>query len=303
MIYRTIGRSSIKSSLIGYGAWQAGGSHWTGANDKDALEAVRFAVEKGINFFDTAPVYGFGHSEELLGRALAPFRQNVYIATKVGLVWDNNKKISRSLERASILNEIDQSLKRLKTDYIDLIQIHWNDRKTPIREVMETFSIARQQGKVRYFGLCNLDPSCITIAAGNKQVISIQALYNMLTPNPAFFLNEKLQYRTEEQLLDLCREKKLSLIPYSPLAQGLLTDSFSPDTLDPGDIRLLDKNLKEKMETRKELLGQAAARGISLNAMAIRFLAGQTLIPTIIIGTTNKNHIAQNIEALKQFSR
>ncbi len=299
MLKRQLGASDIQASLIGYGCWKAGKSGWPGAEDESTLSAISAALELGVNYFDTAPVYGLGHSEELLGKALKGVRDRVIIATKVGMVWDAQGKISKHLEPSSVLAEIDASLKRLGTDYIDLIQVHWNDHETPIESVMEAFSKARDQDKVRYFGVCNLDVNTLERARQEvADLVAVQVLYNLIDRNADRYLDEPLEYRTEGEIVPYCKQHGLSLIPYSPLGQGFLSDHFDWQNLPKNDIRRHNTMFAENVNRRKELVQLAHDHGMTLAQLAIAWLARQEVVTSIIVSSTEPKHIADNIKAL-----
>jgi aryl-alcohol dehydrogenase-like predicted oxidoreductase len=298
MLTRPFGNSNIDISLIGYGCWKAGGAGWHDANDDATLDAIAAALASGITFFDTAPIYGMGHSEELLGKALKGRRDEVVVATKVGLVWDNQGRVTKSLEPTSVHREIDASLRRLATDRIDLIQIHWNDHQTPIEAVMEAFAQARDQGKVRYFGVCNLDLKTLTRARQVEELVSVQVLYNLIDRNASRYLTETLEYRTEQEIVPYCSEHKLGLIPYSPLAQGFLSDGFDWRNLPKDDVRRLNKMFADNVQRREELLDIARGQGLTLAQLAMLWLARQPVISSIIIGSTSARHVEENVRTL-----
>ncbi|GAG28490.1 unnamed protein product, partial [marine sediment metagenome] len=156
MEYRKLGGSKLTVSIISYGAWAIGGPPFWKSKDKNvSINAIKKAFDSGINLFDTAPVYGLGYSEELIGKVLKDYRKDIFIATKCGLRWDSNNKIYHNLKRKSILEEIELSLKRLQTDYIDLYQVHWPDPDTPIEETMVTLKEIQDAGKINYIGVSN----------------------------------------------------------------------------------------------------------------------------------------------------
>ena len=174
MIYKELGSSGIKVSAVGFGAWAIGGWMWGGADDEKSIAAIGAALEHGINLIDTAPAYGYGHSEELIGRAIAGRRDKVVLATKCGLIWDreegtfffhsddhgvtrqpSTKKFYRCLRPDSIRAELDRSLARLKTDYVDLYQTHWQDASTPREDTAAELLRLKEQGKIRAIGVCN----------------------------------------------------------------------------------------------------------------------------------------------------
>ncbi len=300
VITRQLGSSDIQASVIGYGCWKAGKDGWHDANDSHTLNAISAAVDNGITFFDTAPIYGLGHSEALVGRALKGKRDQVTVATKVGLVWDDQGRVNKCLEKASILNEIDTSLKRLGSDHIDLIQVHWNDHRTPMETVMEAFATAREQGKVRYFGVCNLDVASIEQARRADDLVSVQVLYNLINRNASRYLTEDLEYRTEEEIVPYCRQHNLGLIPYSPLGQGFLADRFDWQNLPKGDVRRLNKMFADNVQRREELLQIAHASDLTLSQLAMLWLVQQEVVSSIIIGSTDPQHIADNVRSLER---
>ena len=298
MIIRQLGSSDIQASVIGYGGWKAGKEGWYDAADEDALNAIAAALANDITFFDTAPIYGFGHSEELLGQALKGRRDQVSIATKVGLIWDDKRRVKKCLERKSVLGEIDASLKRLGTDHLDLIQVHWNDHLTPIEAVMEAFEKARDQGKVRYFGACNLDVETLERARQAETLVSVQVLYNLIDRNASRYLNEELEYRTEDEIVPYCKQNTLGLIPYSPLGQGFLADDFDWRNLPKGDVRRLNRMFTENVARREALQELARTSNLTLSQLALLWLARQEVVSSIIIGSTNPRHIEENVHTL-----
>ncbi len=178
MLMRKLGRSGIEVSAVGFGAWAIGGWMWGGADDRQSIQAIHAALEHGINLIDTAPAYGYGHSEKLVGRAIRDRRRKVVLATKCGLIWDreegtfffhadqqgatlrpSEKKIYKNLRPTSIRQELERSLENLQTDYIDLYQTHWQDPGTPLAETTAALEQLKQEGKIRAVGAsnCNLD--------------------------------------------------------------------------------------------------------------------------------------------------
>jgi len=222
MIYRELGKSVLKVSIIGFGCWPVS-NDWTGARDKDSIATVSEAIELGNNFFDViAPVYRFGHAERVLRRAIKGKRNSIYIASKCGLRWDSSKKIRHDLSKESILEEIDDSLKRLDTDYIDLYQIYWPDPNVSIEETMETLISIKEKGKVRYIGVSNFSIPLLKVASRYDDIVSNQILYNMINRNSDNYCGIPLSYRSEDEILPFCEKNNVSVIPYSPLMQGLL---------------------------------------------------------------------------------
>ena len=205
-------------SVVGYGCWGiSGGDVWNKTTDRDSIRAVQAAVDHGVTFFDVAPVYGFGHAETILGQALGGRREDVLIATKCGLVWDDQGRITNDLSADNIFHEIDQSLRRLGVDYVDIYQMHWPDPATPIEESMDALLRIKDSGKIRHIGVSNFPVALTEEARRLGEIVSYQGLYNMLERNPESYHNIPLEYQTEKEVLSYCREQGLAFFPYSPL--------------------------------------------------------------------------------------
>jgi len=276
----------MQVSLLGYGGWALGKKGWPGVDEKEARKTLEAAIDRGVNFFDTAPIYGFGRSEEVLGEVLLGMRQKIFIATKCGLRWDGRGYVKHDLTAASITWELEQSLKRLKTDYIDLYQIHWPDKNTPLEETLEALCRMQQQGVIRQIGVCNFTAELILQALGHAAIASVQQLYNMLERD------------AEAAILPLCRDQHLGFICYSPLAQGLLAGNFTRD-YKPGrhDVRRLNPLYRNR---------EAFAAGIALvensssspAAEALAFVARQEAVCTLLVSMTQRKHLSENCSAL-----
>jgi aryl-alcohol dehydrogenase-like predicted oxidoreductase len=287
---RRLGNSNLMASVIGFGAWAAGKAGWGNVDEREIMEAIQTAYDHGVNFFDTAPFYGFGESERILGKTLKPVRDKVIIATKFGLVWNEKGDFVKDVSRKNILREIDQSLKNLNTDYIDLYQVHWPDDQTPIEETMETLNELVEKGKIRYIGVSNFSVEQMEEARKYANVVSLQSLYNLLQRDV-----EKAEYPYTEK-------NEMGFIPYSPLAQGLLTGKFNTQiTLPPDDVRRqfnplfqegrFEENLKkvEKIRTVAERYNKPTAQ------VAVNWLLAKPAVTTVITGAKNKEQILQNI--------
>ena len=227
-----IGKSDVRDvSIVGLGAWAIGGKQWWGDNnDRESEDTIRAALDLGINLIDTAPVYGFGHSEEVVGRAIAGMRDRVILSTKCGLIWDERegtaffkkegKMIKRSLSSDSIRQDIEESLKRLGTDYIDIYLTHWQAEEpffTPIEETMRTLTDLKKQGKIRAIGASNLSPEQIEQYMDAGQLDIIQEKYSIL------------DRRAEKKFFEICRKYGITFQAYSPLEMGILTGKISED--------------------------------------------------------------------------
>jgi aryl-alcohol dehydrogenase-like predicted oxidoreductase len=286
MLYRTLGPSGMQVSLLGYGGWALGKKGWPGVDEKEALKTLEACIGQGINFFDTAPIYGFGRSEELLGGTLCGMRPQVIIATKCGLRWNERGNVKHNLSSDSIMQEIEQSLRRLKTDYIDLYQIHWPDRHTPLEETLETLTALKAQGVIRHIGVSNFSPDLLEKALFLAGIVSAQQPYNML------------QREAEADMLPLCRRLGLGFICYSPLAQGLLGGAFGDD-FKPGrhDVRRLNPLYRssEKFKAGIELVHNLKT---SPAAQSLAFVARQKGVATMLVSMTQRLHLDENCTSI-----
>ncbi len=286
MQYRQLGASDLMVSRIGYGAWALGGRGWGPHDEREARAALEASIEYGINFFDTAPVYGFGRSEQVLGEVLSAVRKKVIIASKCGLVWNDSGQVHHDLSRKALRRDLEASLKRLKTDYIDLYQIHWPDRRTPLEETIEELLGFQRSGAVRHIGVCNFSAQLLSRACELSPVVSIQQLYNLLQQEEAL------------DVLPVCREHKLGFIAYSPLAQGVLAGEMDAGAR-PGlrDVRrrnplYRDQNRFEQTVRFAETLPQPAAH------VALRFLFNQPEVTSVLVGMAQRAHVKVNVQAL-----
>ncbi|WP_275975192.1 aldo/keto reductase [Bradyrhizobium sp. 159] len=215
--------TSIRASRIALGTWAIGGWMWGGTDERDAIRTIQEALDRGINLIDTAPVYGFGRSEEIVGKALADGRRrNAIIATKVGLDWRNGQPF-RNARKARIIEEAESSLRRLRTDVIDLYQVHWPDPLTPIAETAEAVSALHRDGKIRAVGVSNFSPA---------QMNEFRKVAPLHTAQPPYNLFERA---IEQEVLPYCQEKKIALLAYGSLCRGLLSGSMSTSSRFTGD--------------------------------------------------------------------
>src|SRR5438132_4137167 len=230
MEYAKVNGLNCKTSRIGLGTWSIGGLMWGGTDEQAALETIRAALEHGISLIDTAPVYGLGRAEELVGRALAKYgkREKVIIATKVGLEWRGDQ-VFRDSTRARIMKEIDDSLRRLQTDYIDIYQVHWPDPLVPIEETAAAMYELYKQGKIRAIGVSNYSL---------EQMNLFQQAAPLHTSQPPYNLFER---GVERDVLPYCRTHGTSTLTYGSLCRGLLSGKMKPHTEFQGDdVRKID---------------------------------------------------------------
>lgn len=226
MEYRELGKTGVKISAVGFGCWAMGAREWGSVSDEESINAVKKAFDVGINFFDTAPFYGFGHSEQILAKALGERRKDIFLATKVGLEWDNSGKLWTNSSPQYVRKDCERSLKNLNTDCTDLLQIHWPDEKTPIADTMGEMLKLQKEGKTRFIGVSNFSIEQIKECSKYGDIVSLQPPYSMI------------KREVGHHILPFCREQKIGVLAYSPLQQGLLTGKFGEDTKFPeNDLR------------------------------------------------------------------
>ncbi len=307
MEYRQLGKADLKLSVITFGSWAIGGWMWGSANRADAIEAIRRSYEVGVTSIDTAPVYGQGDSEEIVGEAIKDIpRDKIQLLTKFGMRWDLTKgtlsyqshttegkpiDIYKYAGKESVIEECENSLRRLKTDYIDLYQIHWHDVTTPISETFEAVEKLIQQGKVRYAGVCNYRPEWMSEAIKTTNIISNQVPYSMV--------NRKIEAET----VPYCIAHQKSILAYSPLERGLLTGKITPDyKFSEGDHRAAHPSYSKeniistnaKLEKLKPL---AQEKGISLAQLVLRWTVQRPGITIALAGARNAEQALQNAKA------
>ncbi|MCY9803060.1 aldo/keto reductase [Vibrio scophthalmi] len=300
MMFKQI--KEMHASAVGFGCWAIGGT-WNNVADDESIRAIKTAIDTGINFFDVAPVYGKGHAETILGRALqSEQRDSVIIATKCGLPWsqDERKKTRKDLSKQSIFKEIDDSLMRLQTDYIDLYQVHWPDPNTPIFETAEALAELKQQGKIRHVGVSNYSLNMCREMMAGVEVATFQGLYNLLEQNPDHYHNIPLQYRAREEALPFCQQHDMKYLPYSPLMQGLLTGTLMRSgNWDENDDRRNNPKLNgEAFEPYfncvEELKVLAKEANIPLAHLAIHWLVAQDEVGPVIAGAHTSQQVRDN---------
>jgi methylglyoxal reductase len=251
-----LGSSGIMCSRVGLGTWAMGGWMWGGNDDDDAIRSIHAALDAGVNLIDTAPAYGLGHAETLVGTAIQGRREQVVLSTKCGLVWhtqsgtlffnEEGKDVYRYLGKDSIAYEVEQSLVRLKTDYIDLYFTHWQDATTPIAETMDALLALKQQGKIRAIGISNADETILAEYLRYGPVDAIQERYSLLDRS------------IEKDLVPLCRANQVAVHGYSSLALGLLAGPIDPARVFGGDDQRKD-NPRFSAENRAQLVNFFAA--------------------------------------------
>ena len=303
---RRLGNSTLELTRIGLGAWAIGGNWrfgWGHQDDADSIATIRKAVDLGLNWIDTAAVYGLGHSEEMVGRALAevPRESRPYVFTKSSLVWDDAGNVSHSLRGSSIRQEVEQSLRRLRTERIDLYQIHWpawpaspaGHDPGSIDEAWTTMVALRDEGKVAFAGVSNFDVAQLQRISQIETPTSLQPPYSMLRPE------------IEADILPYCLEHNIGVIPYSPMQSGLLTGTMTRDrlaALPANDFRRGSRFFQEPMFSKAQTLVERLRavgdkHGRTPGEVAIAWTLRHPAITAAIVGARKPAQIDQLIGA------
>ena len=280
----------MEITRIGFGAWAIGGGNWEFAwgpqDDGEAIAAIRRAIDNGMNWIDTAAVYGLGHSEELVGKAIKGLSIKPYVFTKCGLVWDDKRNVSRNLKAGSIRRECEASLRRLNIDAIDLYQVHW-PVDADLEEAWETLESLRLEGKVRYIGVSNYNieqiRKCIKIAP----VSSLQPPYSLIARD------------YEKEILPYCNETGIGAIVYSPMGSGLLTGSMTREritAMPSDDWRKKSSNFQEPALTRnlalvEKLKSIGKKYGHSAGEVAIAWTLRNPAVTAAIVGGRSASQV------------
>jgi aryl-alcohol dehydrogenase-like predicted oxidoreductase len=298
---RPLGASNIPASVIGLGTWGIGGWQWGGTNEAAAIDAIHAALDAGVTLIDTAPAYGLGLSEEIVGKALVGKRDRAIVATKCGLVWhtgegsyfftENDRPVHRYLGAASLRHEVEASLRRLQTDRIDLYQTHWQDPVTPIAETMETLLDLKREGKIRAIGVSNVNTKHLDDYRAFGTLDSAQEQYNML------------DRQIETDLLPYTRTHQIAMLAYSPLALGILTGKigaerqFSGDDLRIGNPRFSIENRARVAALLADFQPIAERHQITLTQLVIAWTAAQPGITHVLVGARNRQQALENVAA------
>ncbi|HVX49037.1 MAG TPA: aldo/keto reductase [Chitinophagaceae bacterium] len=308
MEYRQLSNSDLKISAITFGAWAAGGWMWGSTDRNDAIEAIRASYDLGVTSIDTAPIYGQGTSEEIVGEAIKGIaRDKIQLLTKYGMRWDDTKgtlafksknnagqdiDIYKYAGKESIIKECEDSLRRLGTDYIDLYQVHWPDATTPIAESMETVAMLIKQGKVRYAGVCNYNAAQMREAEQAITLVSNQIPFSMVNRG------------VEEETVPYCIAHNKAVLAYSPLERGLLTGKMKPGyVFAEGDHRATNKFFTDESIIRTNtfldrIRLMAEAKNATLAQLVLRWTLERPGITVALAGARNAAQAIQNAAAV-----
>ncbi|MER9354057.1 aldo/keto reductase [Mesorhizobium sp. M0514] len=301
MLTRTIGASGISASAIGLGTWAIGGWMWGGTDEAQSIDTIRASIDEGVSLIDTAPAYGKGLSEEIVGKAIKGRRDKVVLATKLGLVWHTKKgnhffdydgaPVHRYLGADSVVYEVEQSLRRLGTDHIDHYITHWQDPTTPVTETMEALDRLKTQGKIRSIGASNVSVADVKAYLAAGQLDAVQQEYSMVARD------------MEQDLLPFCAGNNVSVLSYSSLSLGLLSGKIGPDRVFTGDDQRKDNprfsqpNRRKAAALMEAIKPSAEAHGASEAQVVIAWTLQQPGITFSLCGARSPQQARENAQA------
>ena len=294
---RKLGYSDLNITDIGLGTWAIGGGGWKFAwgpqDDKESITAIRKAIDVGINWIDTAALYGLGHSEEIVGKAVKDMKEKPIIATKCCRCWDEKRKIFNSLKKDSIRSEVEASLKRLRVDVIDLYQIHHPSPDEEIEEGWDTIAMLIKEGKIRYGGVSNFSI---------EQLKRIQPIHPVASLQPPYSMLER---EVEDELLSYCEKNNIGVICYSPMQRGLLSGKFSKERVQnlPKDdhrrknIQFQEPQLSKNLKLVESLKPIAAKNNITLAQLVLTWVLRRKEVTAAIVGARSQSQIQETAAA------
>lgn len=303
MRYHRLGEADFELPVVTFGAWAIGGLFWGGTDDDEAVKAIQAAIDHDVTAIDTAPIYGCGHSETIVGKAIAGRQDKVRILTKCSLRWDLEKgefyftlkapdgsdvTCYRNGKAESILYECEQSLKRLNTDVIDLYQVHWPTESAPQEETIGAMVKLKEQGKIRAIGVSNYGPDHLAEARKHADVVSNQVKYNLIERN------------IEKATLPYCQDHNIGVIAYSPMLMGLLTGKVTMDrTFPETDVRsthpwFKPENRRRVLDTLDQIRGIADNHEITLAQLSAAWVMAQPGVTTALLGARNARQAIEN---------
>jgi aryl-alcohol dehydrogenase-like predicted oxidoreductase len=295
---RQLGNSDLHITPLGVGAWAMGGAgwafSWSHQDDDASISAIHAALDAGMNWIDTAAVYGLGHSEEVVAKALKGRANRPYVFTKCARIWDENRQIGKSLKADSVRRELEASLRRLQVDVIDLYQIHWPEPDEEVEEGWATLARLKEEGKVRWIGVSNFSLDQLKRAQAIFPITSLQPPYSLI------------RREVEESVLPYCAEHNIGVIAYSPMGSGLLTGSMTRErlaSLPEDDWRRRGPQFQEPLVTRNlKIVGKlkeiASRHNRSAGEAAIAWVLRNSVVTGAIVGVRNREQVAGVIGAM-----
>jgi aryl-alcohol dehydrogenase-like predicted oxidoreductase len=295
MQFSDLGKSGLRVSRVALGTWaMSNDPEWWGpADDNESIAAIHAALDAGVNLIDTAAAYGRGHAETLVGKALLGQRQRAVISSKCGLPWDASRPgapIKRNLSAKSIFAECEGSLRRLRTDTIDIYFCHWPDPETPLSETVQAMEKLREQGKIRAVGMSNYGCEDLTEARQHGTVDAVQPPFNMFNR------------RAAEDLLPYCQEFGIAVTVYSPLCKGLLSGRFGASSkftdLRASDPEFIGQRFQRNLAVVEQLRPIAANRGVSLAQLVLNWTLRQSGVSVVLAGAKRPSQVTENVGAV-----
>ena len=296
---KRLGNSDLELTPIGVGAWAMGGGGWAFAwgpqDDNESIAAIQAALDRGVNWIDTAAVYGLGHSEEVVARAIAGRPNRPFVFTKCERVWNEKGEISKSLKRDSVRKECEASLRRLKVDTIDLYQIHWPEPDEDVEEGWETLSRLKEEGKVRWIGVSNFNVAQLERARKIAPITSLQPPYSAISPE------------IEDAILPYCQQHGIGVLAYSPMKSGLLTGkmtreriaAFPADDFRKRALAFQEPNLTRNLALAEHMKQIAARHGRTAGEVALAWVLRHPAITAAIVGMRSAEQVEGVIGALE----
>lgn len=294
---KKLGYTDLNLTTVGLGTWAIGGGGWKYGwgpqDDKESIAAIRAALDLGINWIDTAAVYGLGHAEEVVGRAVKEAPQEPIIATKCGRVWDEKGNIGGSLKKKSVRSEAEASLRRLGVDVIDVYQIHWPDPDEDIEQAWEMIAELIEEGKIRYGGVSNFSVEQLKRIQSIHPVASLQPPYSMIVRD------------IEKEILPYCEENNIGVICYSPMYKGLLAGKFTKERIQDlpqddhrrGDTHFQEPEIDVNLEFVDKLRSIAEERGRTVAQLAIAWVLRRPEVTAAIVGARRPSQIEETAPA------
>jgi len=286
--YKKLASTDLMVSRIGFGCWAIGGHGYGNVDDGKSVRAIRKALDCGVNFFDTADVYGFGRSEEVLSKALGSQINKVIIATKFGVAWDKNGNTYKDCTAKQLVSALEGSLRRLKTDCIHLYQIHWHDGKTPINDIMEALLRCRDSGKLLHIGCCNFSKELLSNACSNHEIVSFQCLYNLV------------KRRHEDIIKYSSKDLGISVLAYGVIGRGVFSAKYDENTqFRRNDTRAKDHDFlgeryAENISAANRLREIGEKYGKTPAQVAIKWVLENPFITCAITGIKNERQAYEN---------
>jgi aryl-alcohol dehydrogenase-like predicted oxidoreductase len=288
---RILGKNGPELTEIGFGAWAIGGPWqwgWGNVDDDESVKAIHAALDGGINWIDTAAVYGFGHSEKVVAQAVKGIRKEVFIATKCGMINAGGGNAGFDLSASSVRNELENSLRNLQTDYVDLYQIHWPNPAEQIEEAWGELSKIKKEGKARFIGVSNFNVDQLKRCMAIDQIQSLQPPYSMVKKG------------VQEEILPFCLENEIGVVAYSPMGGGMLTGKFDKSKIAQDDWRqnnpMFDEQFLSKGLSLVEKLRPLAEKyGKTVGHIAVAWVLSNKAVTSAIVGARTKAQTEQNI--------